>query len=311
MEYRRNSKPLTAEERSQAASQPNSVRQALVDTILVPYPQFREGLDFIKKFHIPVTGGTPSAGRIGALLGEARVGKSEICKFFVSKNPPSYDEEGESYPVVYVQASDEMKMPSLADRICVATGARSLTVKHKMVFDATLMRLAAAKTQLLIIDDAHFMYDGRTATDRRNFLSFVKMVADQKLASILLVGDQSILDTIDASPALSGRSFISRTLFGFSSTEEEMEHFKSLLVAIEDRLPFANYSDLTAARVAKDIHRFSGGLIGRVVMLIREAAYLAINEGTSHIMLEHLRHASRALLPAHPDRTYKYFERMA
>jgi hypothetical protein len=307
MEYRRNSKPMTAEERVEASKQSASVRQALMETMLVPYPQFRDGIKFIRKFHVPVEGGTPSVGRIGGLLGESRVGKTVICNYFVSENPPSYDDEGESYPVVYVQASDEMKLPSLADRICIATGARSLTVKHKLVVDATLLRLAAAKTQLLIIDDAHFMYDGRNQTDRRNFISFVKMVADQKLASILLVGEDSILDTIDATPTLSGRGFVYESLRAFSK-DDEKKNFRNLLLAVEDRLPFAKHSNFIEKSIADDLHRFSGGLIGRLVNLIRQASYFAIDDGSAYIMREHLRDASRRLVPAHSDRSYRYFE---
>lgn len=307
MEQRRNSKPMTAEERVEASKQSASVRQALMETMLVPYPQFRDGIKFIRKFHVPVEGGNPSAGRIGGLLGESRVGKTVICNYFVSQNPPSYDDEGESYPVVYVQASDEMKLPSLADRICIATGARSLTVKHKLVVDATLLRLAAAKTQLLIIDDAHFMYDGRNQTDRRNFISFVKMVADQKLASVLLVGEDSILDTIDATPTLSGRGFVYESLRAFSK-DDEKKNFRNLLLAIEDRLPFAKPSNFIEKSIADDLHRFSGGLIGRLVNLIQQASYFAIDDGSAQIMREHLRDASRRLVPAHPDRSYRYFE---
>ena len=81
MEYRRNSKPMTAEERIEASKQSASVRQALMETMLVPYPQFRDGIKFIRKFHVPVEGGNPSAGRIGGLLGESRVGKTVICNF--------------------------------------------------------------------------------------------------------------------------------------------------------------------------------------------------------------------------------------
>jgi hypothetical protein len=306
MDRRRNDKKMTPEERVLAAARPPVERQSMVDDLLVPYPQFREGRDFIQDFHFPVKGGSHSRGRIGGLLGESRVGKSEILKSYLARNPPRVDDEGEAYPVIYVAASDEMKLPSMVDRICVATGSRSLSVKHKMVFDAALLRLVKAKAELLIIDDAHFMFDRRTSTDQRNFISFVKMACDMNRLNVLLVGEDSIEDTVEATPYLSGRRFISKKLKSFSTVDTEMERFKLLMNDIDVRLPFNQLSKLNAPAYANDIHRFSGGLIGRVMALVQLAAYAAINDGTACIMKEHFRAASNSLIPH--DRSRSYFK---
>lgn len=299
---------LTPETRIVAASLPPQERQRMIETLIYPYPLFKQGLANIGKFHMPVEGGTHGRGKIGGLLGPSRVGKSSICKFYRSKFPSGFDDEGEVHPVVYLQASDDMLPKTMSERICRQVGAHSLAqMKIPALIDNTIERLVWAKAQLLVIDDAQFMFMNRRADQVRNFKSFLKLAADRNAFNILLVGDRSILDVIRSVDYLRGRGGFPHTnLDPLGEGQDEFEQFCLLLEGIDNRLPFAVKSDLSTPHIARDIHRHSSGLIGRVMELVQTAAFEAINDGTDNILTEHLRSAAELLLPA--TDSHRYFQ---
>lgn len=96
-----------------------------------------------------------------------------------------------------------------------------------------------------------------------------------------------------------------KVLDPLGDTKTEFEQFCMLLDGIDNRLPFAAKSGLANDRIAKDIHRHSDGLIGRVMELVQAAAFDAINDGTDSILIEHLQSAADRLLPSND--AYRYF----
>ncbi|MFS2150429.1 AAA family ATPase [Rhizobium sp. Rhizsp42] len=301
-----NMEKLSTEQRVVVSSQPPAVRQHMIETLLYPSPLFKKGNAFIGKFHHPVTGGRHGTGKIGGLLGPSRVGKSAICKFYRSHHPARIEEDGEAYPVVYFQASDDMTPRTMAERICEATGARSLAqMKTPALIDTCINRLVRAKTELLIIDDAQFMFMGRRVDQVRNFKSFIKLASDRNAFNTLLVGEPIIKDVVTAVDYLVGRGgFPNEALVPLGDTTDEFEQFTLMLEGIDNRLPFLMKSNLSDAKIAADIHRFSGGLIGRVMNLVQASAFEAINAGTSKIMIEHLRSAATMLVAANDSHSY-------
>lgn len=61
---------------------------------------------------------------------------------------------------------------------------------------------------------------------------------------------------------------------------------------IDRRLPFRLSSDLASPRNALHFYELSGGSIGRVMNVVRDAANRAINDGSARIMDEHLQAAA-------------------
>ena len=140
----------TPEARAEAASLPKPRRQEMIKTLLYPYPVFKFGVKFIKDFHQPGGDEGYDFGAIGALMGESHAGKSVICRYYSSLFPNGVSDEGETYPIVYVEATEHMTLQNLAERIYYQTGARSIpNVKNGALRDNAILRLAAAKTQLV------------------------------------------------------------------------------------------------------------------------------------------------------------------
>lgn len=299
----------TPEERHAAANLGVPERQAMIESLLYKYPVFKKGEQFIKDFHYPFVGGTHGKGQIGGLLGPSRVGKTTICKYYVAgiKAPPP-DENGEYHPVVFITATDQTTPSSLTDTIAANTGMRSILskVKTQARINLVLERLRQVRTELIIIDDAQFLVVGRNKSCVTGFQSLLKQLADMITLNILLVGDEVIHDWIANVDYLVNRGGFKREpLKSLGDSGREFEDFRLLLSKIDARLPFKERSILHhSSALAADIHAFTGGSIGRVTGLIREAAAQAMNDGTACIMLDHFARVAPSLVRLGDKRVY-------
>ncbi|MFK3776909.1 AAA family ATPase [Agrobacterium sp. NPDC089420] len=299
----------TPEERLAAAAMTVPERQAMIERLLYKYPVFKKGEKFIRGFHFPFEGGSHGTGKIGGLLGSSRAGKSTICAYYAAGvDKPGPDEDGERYPVLHVTATDQTTPSSLADTIASATGMRSLPAKIKTQarMNMVLDRLRQMRTELVILDDAQFLFLGRTRSYLSGFQSFLKQLADLGTLNVLLVGEESVHDVIAGVDYLEGRGGFKReVLKPLGDAGQEFDDFRLLLSKIDARLPFKEASILHgSSAVAADVHAFTGGSIGRVMNLVRDAAAIAMNDGASCIMLDHLRRSSETLVRLGDTRNY-------
>lgn len=300
----------TSDERLAAAALPVRDRQEMIETLLYKYPVFKTGEKFIEDFHFPYgREAKHGTGTIGGLLGSSRVGKSTVCTYYAAHQPrQEVDENGESYPIVHVTMNAQTTPSSLADILANATGMRSIPsrVKADGRMRMVYQRLIMVKTQLVIIDDAQFLFNGKNAKGLHAFQTVIKDMADLHTLNVLLVGEETIREAIDNISFLEGRgSFPHETLRALGDAGKEFEGFRILLSRIDMRLPFKAQSVLhESSRVAADLHAFTGGSIGRVMNLVRAAAAMAINDGAACIMLEHLQRASIKLARLGDDRQY-------
>jgi type II secretory pathway predicted ATPase ExeA len=281
----------------------------MIKNLLYRYPEFKKGLKFITNFHRPGSDDLHDTGVIGGLLGESRAGKTMICKYFTSLHQNGVEDEGETFPIVYLEATEQMTPTHMADRLYYLTGARSVpTMKTDAKMDKAVLRLAAGKTELLIIDDAQYLFWDRPQPQLRVFRGFIKALADANLFNILLVGEARLDEVINNMNALANRGgFFSETIEPLGDSDQEFEMFRLLLDKIDERLPFAASSSLNNAAWAKDFHYYSQGKIGRLMNLISRAAMMALKQDTACVMVEHLREAVNGMRK--PGDHYRYFER--
>jgi hypothetical protein len=300
---------LTPEARREAAALPTSQRQKMIKTLLYKYPVFKEGLAFIESFHRPAGGDSHDTGCIGGLLGESRAGKTVICNYYASMHPNVVGEDGETFPVVHLEATEHMTPIHIAERLFVLTGARSVPkISAASLKDKSILRLAASKTQLLIIDDAQLLLFGRPRPQTIAMRSFIKQLADANLFNVFLVGDESLEQLVNELTSLANRGgFYHETIKPIGGQDKDFEMFRLLLDKIDERLPFVDKSGLNNALWARDFHHYSQGKIGRLMNLISRGAYMALKQDTSCIMVEHFREAIEHMRP--PGDRYPYFKK--
>ncbi|WFS02369.1 ATP-binding protein [Rhizobium tumorigenes] len=279
------------ETRLVASKLPKTERQMLIRYLLVKYPVFNEASAFISHFHLPVAGGVHDVGNIGGLLGETRAGKSDICQYYASQFPTVVTDDGDQYPVIYFEATSETTSSSFAETLYLRTGARSVPGKMKVpaLITNSIARIARLGVQLVIIDDAQYMFFERTQKEIKNFVSLIKQLADAKAFNILLSGEDRLETLFEHNGVLDGRGgFPAYPLKPLSDSHNDFEKFELLLHSVDLRLPFPKLSGLGKASLAKEFYRYSDGVIGRVMNLVRPAANRALDAGSSNILIEHL-----------------------
>jgi len=299
----------TLEQRIAASRKSNAIRQRMVNDLIVKYPVFNTGYDIIKDNHFPVQGGLPGEGTVGAMLGESRTGKSAVCKYYTAMHPPTYDDEGEIFPVVHLTVTPKMSPIEFAHELNRMTAARYTGNGGGVgaYVNNALLRLLRVRTELLILDDAQYLFFKRTDKTAASMFKLVKTIVDYEALSVMLVGEECVNDYVYSIDAFENRGYNWEELKPLSAGKSDMQRFSKLLGAIDKRLPFANLSGLDDPYIAEEMFRYSKGKIGRVMNLIKPAAFRAMNDGTSQIMIEHLR---RAVATRHEkgDR-YSYFGR--
>ncbi|NTE35233.1 ATP-binding protein [Agrobacterium tumefaciens] len=283
----------TDESRMAASRLPVSRRQWMIKNLIVKYPVFNEGYGIIAENHYPVAGGTHATGTVGAMLGESRTGKTAVCSYYSAMHPATYDDDGEIFPVIHLTASINMSPMEFAHELNRLTAARYARMHGGVgaYVNNALLRLLKVRTQLLIVDDAQYLFFERTSKTAANMFKLIKTIVDYNTMSVMLVGEERVNDYVNSIDAFVNRGYNSHVLRPLTSGKSDMKRFEKLLGAIDKRLPFANLSGFEDPYIAQQMYRYSDGMIGRVMNLVRPAAFKAMNQGTSRIMIEHLREA--------------------
>lgn len=295
----------TPEVRNVVSALGRAHRKQLIDTLLVTYPVFDEITSFIEKLHYPVTGGTHGTRMVAGLLGRTRAGKTDIIKHYCNRWPPSHLDDGVAHPVIYLPITGETTPQSLAETIYGATGPGAAPkIKIASLMKNSVARIVRAKSQLVIIDDAQFLFQGRSKNHQRDFYSILKQLADTEVLNVLLVGEEDIYGYIQANAPLVGRGgFPKMVLTPFG--HDDFDQFRLLLREIDLRLPFAQSSELSRKSIARDLLDFTGGAIGQVFNLVRPAAWQALNDDAPRILPHHL--SEQAALRQKPGDPREYF----
>ncbi|WP_105432315.1 TniB family NTP-binding protein [Neorhizobium sp. T6_25] len=281
------------ESRIAAGRLPVAKRQWMIKNLIVKYPTFNEGYGIIAENHYPVAGGTHATGTVGAMLGESRTGKTAVCSYYSAMHPATYDEEGEIFPVIHLTASINMSPVEFGHELNRLTAARYARMHGGVgaYVNNALLRLLKVRTEMLIVDDAQYLFFERSSKTAANMFKLIKTIVDYNTLSVMLVGEERVTDYVNSIDAFVNRGYNSHVLRPLTSGKSDMKRFEKLLGAIDKRLPFANLSGLDDPYIAQEMYRYSDGMIGRVMNLVRPAAFKAINQGTSRIMIEHLREA--------------------
>ena len=208
------------------------------------------------------------------------------------------------YPVVYLDAAVSITRKRLALKIKIATGSPHRMLVRDDPSEWSVDRLLKCRTELLIVDDAQFMFfEQRYASGAAEMFGFVKDVVDTGKVSVLLVGEKNIDTYVKGINAFANRAYRSEVLNPLSSSPEDIVRFGELLQSIDRRLPFREPSRLEVYR--EDFYLYSGGHIGLVMNVLHDAAYQALNDRSACILVEHLREAVRTRIG--PDDNNSYF----
>ena len=286
---------LTPEARFAASRLPNKERQWMIENILHRYEFFDVGWKLLKDAHMPVNDGDIGKGNFGALYGETRAGKSAICKAYFANHPRSVGPDAEIYPIVYIEATAAMTPSTLTDAMYFKTGSRAqaakvpLDIRNMNAID----RLIRHGVQLVILDDVQYLLFNRPKNEIRRFGSFIRSLIEAKGFAVVIVGEPQVQEWVLDLPEMSGRDYFEEFMGHYDRSDDGKEKFQLFMGAIDDLLPFAEWSDLGEPEIADELYAYSDGFIGRVMVVLKKACWTSINVGHRRIQIETLRDTSR------------------
>lgn len=273
-------------------------RQRYLQTLVVEHRGLDDVLRKIGNWHMPVKDGVHAAGSCHALLGEHRAGKSFALTQYRDRFPSRLDGQAEARvtPVLYVGTAAQANAKELAMALYDALSDGPIAADNRLGGPAQLnkflIELPFHGVQLIIFDDAQNL-----VVDNRNsklFKDFICRILNQNCCGVILAGKPSVYDAIESYAPLEGRGSLPNfTIPALRwSVEVERREFVHFCKELDRRLPFRKPSLLGNAKIAMHLFYASRGLIGRLCNYVRDAAHMAINEGSDSIKVEHLREAA-------------------
>lgn len=288
--------------REWAAKLPHDVRYDMIENLLFEYPGFKAGMAFLKRFHIKSQklqkAGT---GRIGGVIGEFRSGKSFLIQNYARDYPSVIEGKKKVYPVLYLDARREWDAKEMARQILKLTDRPHRDMSIAQLNTKALERMTALGTKLLIIDDAHCLI-GKKGVVANSFYGFIQEAVERRICNVLLSGPPVVQAAILERDELRGRGNFPRTpVKSFSlATETGKKNYRLFLGGVDNRLPFLEPTDFLQPAYYDDLKAVSRGSIGETMNLIKDAAFLALDDGARKIELEHFRTALHDMLDEAP-----------
>lgn len=230
-----------------------------------------------------------------AVVGESRTGKSRALEEFAREHPPIRDEEGLTVPIVQISVPSLPTVSSLVELILEQLGdpiPNKGTETQKTKRARKLLK--ELNTVILALDEFQHFYDKTTQRVQHIVADWLKVLVDKAEIVLVVAGLPSCLSVIRQNEQLMGRFLAPVKLSRFDWLDpHEREAFINILVGLQERLPEFDLPCLGSDEMSFRFFCASGGLIGYVTKLLRQAIWNATDNGKTHITLEDLAQAFR------------------
>lgn len=280
----------------------NAINQ-LVESTLVPHTAFCSARTQIEQsFHYGADAAEPTCI---ALIGESRTGKSRLLEDIQNEHPHVRNKDGLKVPVLYVRTPSKPTVKSLLELLLQKIGDPlwyTGTENTKTGRLRTLM--GAADTKMMMIDEFQHFQDKGTEKIAYHVADWLKVLVDECNLSLVVAGVPSCSAVINCNQQLAGRfnSPILMPRFNWSR-DEDREEFMAIMGAFHSSL--SQHFELPELDTEEMSYRFwfaTGGLIGYLTKLLRQAVRNAIDSNSRSIAIEQFAVAhQQSLWESNPD----------
>ena len=230
------------------------------------------------------------SGRGGLILsGPPLHGKTEVALNLARRVErrranavPDYRDHGE-VPVVLVDAPSNGSGKALMSAICrffhpdIPVPSSWATPR---VFDAAIEQMRQARTQVLIIDEAHLLAS-RSSGDHGDPTDMIKEIQNQSPATVVLVGVNLLDADVFGTPR--GRQVIDRCdrielAPATNSTANASAEWKALVTAFDRALPLCDHIPGSLTANSTNLLQATEGCLGKLAKLVRRLVTVIIDE---------------------------------
>ena len=267
-------------------------RQLRISNIVIEHTRFREAFDGLADFHFPVKGGMPAVGRIGALYGDSRAGKTFAAKRYTNTFPVEIGDTGLIIPVLYVDMPMEggggfrAILEAIADALQIPHSSK---MNSPALTNVILKHLRDRQVRLVVFDEFEQVFRKSNGLLAGQGRGLIRKMANLGTLSIMCVGLEETYNLLRQDPQVVGRGglpYWQVCPYTWENAEEQKE-FRLLCDEFDRQLPFDDRSGLGRKDLACRLHWVAQGNIGRLKGMIEAAGAFAINEEASRIEVEH------------------------
>jgi len=226
-----------------------------------------------------------------AVIGESRTGKSRVLETCCLRHPTTRYEDGLVVPILRIKAPSKPTVKGLIEVMLDGLGAPDSqrgTENEKTRRLRILLR--ETRTRMVMIDEFQHFVDKGTRMIMHHAADWLKILVDEMNCALVVAGLPSCQAVIEANEQLGGR-FVAPILMSRFSWEDikQRQQFKKVLRSFYDELQkHFEIPKLYSDEMAFRFWCATGGLIGYLAKLLREAVWKSIESGTTLIMLSEL-----------------------
>lgn len=225
------------------------------------------------------------------LIGPSGTGKSYLVKRLRKEqkralSPDSQDD----IPVLIVDTPENPTLERMVDAVLVACNdpfAGKGNYKEKMA--RLPLALARRKVRIIIFDEFQQLFDGKTDRQSRIAMQWLKGMDNRKLWPIVLLGLESIKESIAMSDELKRRFMRHKSLKTYSMADEvDISQLNKVLKSISPLVNQANTARLLDRHMLLRLWLASGGVLDYVFKMAKSAVLAAYRADLSGLVsLDH------------------------
>lgn len=270
-------------------SQSPAERQMRMNNIFVDHENHQQATKAIKRFHKPIEGGLHGRGKISALIGESRTGKTYGASQVLAEFKPEVGADGIKRHVLLVDSPIEGGSRAILDSVAIALGMNvSPRMTNSNLTLAVLRELQRSEVQFVIFDEAQELFPEKN----KNVLSFSRKLLRKMLNlnqfNILCIGLPETYSIIAEDSQLIGRGGLPyKRLRPYNWTDASDEkHFRVLCHKFDEEMPFEP-SGFVEKEFAYRLYQATKGCIGALKNYMIAAGEYAIENGSDKVKLSH------------------------
>ena len=214
------------------------------------------------------------------LVGDTNNGKTALIRRFSQKHLPEFDpqQSASSIPLIIIQAPPAPEERRFYQAI-LSQVFEPFRPSHSAghLQHQVLRLLSTVQTKMLIIDEIHHILAG-PLLKQRHFLNVIKYLGNELRIPIVAIGTHDAFHAIATDEQLANR-FEPMILQRWTMNADYLR----LLASFEQLFALQQSSSLPEPALARKILHISGGTIGEISSLLRQAAIEAIDRGTEQI----------------------------
>ncbi len=228
------------------------------------------------------------------IIGKSRSGKSRVLDDLMRQHPRERGPGGMHVPILRISTPSKPTVKGLSGIMLDALGD-PLWNKRATEIEKTRrlgVLLEKAGTSMIVIDEFQHFHDPVTGKVNHEVSDWLKNLIEASKTFLVVAGLPSCRAVIDQNSQLSGRfaSAVHIPQYDWKNVQSRRE-FIGILHGLQQAFPHYEMPALKSESMAFRFYCASGGLIGYVIKILRQAVWNAIAEGRTHMRLEHLEQA--------------------